>query len=149
MLKIHRKVFITKWVDTLLQNAAAFLLQIESIFYYKTRQLFYYKMSWAVYYKTRHNTILFTKIIKRSKFVCSFKEGFNTLMNNTSRLFLRSTFIGALPKILHSNSCSTSGLPAIFYHLNPGFLGQFLPIFQVFRHHFQVILIQFKNLRTI
>ena len=42
-----------------------------------------------------------------------------------------------------------AGLPALFYHLNPGFPCQFLPIFQVFRHHFQVILIQFKNLRTI
>ena len=42
-----------------------------------------------------------------------------------------------------------TGLPAIFYYLNPGFPGQFSPIFQVFRHHFQAILIQFKNLRII
>ena len=50
------------------------------------------------------------------------------------------------------NSCRDalqSGLPAISYHLNPGFPGQFSPIFQVYRHHFQVVLIQFKNLRII
>ena len=34
-----------------------------------------------------------------------------------------------------------TGLLAIFHHLNPGFPGQFSPIFQVFRHHFLVILI--------
>ena len=43
----------------------------------------------------------FTKRIKRSKFLCSFNEGFNTPMNNASTFFLRWSFIGAL----HKNDC--------------------------------------------
>ena len=48
-----------------------------------------------------------TKRIKRSKFVSSFNEGFNTPMNNASRFFLRCSCTGALHKILCLNCCIT------------------------------------------
>ena len=49
--------------------------------------------------------MLFRKRIKRSKFVCSFNESFNTPMKNTPIIFFfRYSFIGTLHRILHSNT---------------------------------------------
>ena len=61
----------------------------------------YFSRSFSKYYFI-FNAISYHKI---SKLVCSFNEGSNTPKNNASRFFFRCSFIGALHKILHSNSC--------------------------------------------
>ena len=54
---------------------------------------------------TKHQVIPLRKSVKRSKLVCSFKDGFIIPINNASRFFLIWLLDGALRNIDKSNKC--------------------------------------------
>ena len=54
----------------------------------------------------KHQVIPLRKSVKRSKLVCSFKDGFIIPINNASWFFLIWLLDGALHNIDQSNKCS-------------------------------------------